>query len=498
MYIIIFFGSFVMKEIRKETKPISEWALSEFSGVDLSDKRLANRLMKLADNLSESPTSSINQACENWSETKAAYRFFQNDNVSESNILSAHVNKTVERISKYDTILAIQDTCYISYKNHKKTTGLGIIASRIRSKTTNFQTHGLVMHTSFAVTTEGLPLGLLDQKIVARSNVDEATRELKKKSHNNALPIEEKESIKWVESLRKSNNLGLQNTKIVTVCDREGDIYDLFKIALEDKNFVLIRARQDRLINKESLYSKKSGQKLWSFAKSLPRKGEIKISIPAKDNIPARVAVLDISYGDFTMNPPRNNIKLKTENLPNLKLSLLYIKEQQASGGEEQLEWLLLTNLTINNFDEAVEKVKWYGLRWRIEVFHKILKSGLHVEQCRLGTAERLIRYLTVMSIIAWRIFFITLIAREDPNIPCTTLLSEEEWKILYVKIKKTKTYPSTTPTIREAVVWIAQLGGFLARKNDGEPGPIVLWRGWKRLFDLTEGWNMALASITT
>lgn len=485
-----------MNKVKKYSKPISDWAFNEFGEVDFCDKRLSNRLLKLADNFAGSPESSINQACGNWSETKAAYRFFQNDSISESKILAKHVERTVERASKYETILSIQDTCYISYKNHKKTKGLGIIASRIRSKTTNFKTPGLVMHTAFAVTPDGLPLGLLDQNIHSRPPLPEEVKKIKKRSHNIALPIEEKESIKWIDSLRNSNNLNLKNTKVVTVCDREADIYDLFEVACRESSSILIRARQDRTVNKNSVYSKKSGDKLWSLAKKIPCQGEVEVAIPARDNKPSRTAILELRFGDFIMNPPKNNIKRKTEKLPNLKLHVIYIIEKDNSEIESPMEWVLLTNIPINNFEGAVEKMRWYCLRWRIEVFHKILKSGLRVEECRLGTADRLIRYLTVMSVIAWRIFFITLIARSDPTLPCTDLLAEEEWKVLYTKMHQSKDYPSAPPTIKEAVLWIAKLGGFLARKNDGEPGPITLWRGWKRLFDFTEGWNFALASL--
>jgi hypothetical protein len=486
-----------MDKMKVYSKPISGWALSEFGKVDFCDKRLSTRLLKLAGSFAESPESPINQACADWSATKAAYRFFQNDRVLESKILAAHVARTVERSNKYDTILAIQDTCYISYKNHKKTKGLGIIASRIRSHATNFRTPGLVMHTAFAITTEGLPLGLLDQKINSRLLIPEELKALKKKSHNIALSIEEKESIRWIESLKKSNHLGLENTRVVTLCDREGDIYDLFEVACRKRYSVLTRAHHDRVVNKKSTYSGKGGQRLWDVAKSFICKGEIKVTIPARNDKAARTALLEIRFGSFIMNPPKNNIKRRTEKLPNLKLNLVYVLEKNSPVGEEPIEWMLLSNIPICSFEEAVEKVKWYGLRWRIEVFHKVLKSGLRVEECRLGTADRLIRYLTVMSVIAWRIFFIALLAREDPNTPCTRLFAEEEWKVLYSKIHSTKTYPSFPPTIKEAVRWVSQLGGFLGRKNDGEPGPMVLWRGWKRLFDLTEGWNLALSSMT-
>lgn len=165
----------------KEHTELNGWVISEFNGVDFGDKRLSDRLIKIADSFANSPEKSINQACENWSQSKAAYRFFQNDAVSESEILNNHIAKTVERSKGLSTILAIQDTSYISYKDHKKTQGLGIITARINSETTNFQAHGLVMHTTFAVTTDGLPIGLLDQKISSRQPISKEADELKKR-----------------------------------------------------------------------------------------------------------------------------------------------------------------------------------------------------------------------------------------------------------------------------------------------------------------------------
>jgi hypothetical protein len=472
----------------------SGWAESEFGMVDFGDKRLSKRLLKVANSFADAPESSINQACGDWHQTKAAYRFFQNEAVSESKILERHITKTVARAQKYPTILAIQDTSYISYKDHPKTTGLGVISARLTSKSTNFEARGLVMHTTFAVTTQGLPLGLLDQKISSRPELDQTTKELKKRSHNNALPIEEKESMRWLDSLRKSNSYsGLKNTKVVTVCDREGDIYDFLEVACTSESAFLIRASRDRKVNKKSLYSEKNGEKLWELLGHSPCQGEISVNIPGRDNKPKRTAVLEVRFSSFVMNPPKNNIKHKTQKLPDLKLNAIYVIEKCPPLGEEPLSWMLLTNIAVNNFEEAREKIGWYCLRWRIEIFHKILKSGLKVEACRLGTGDRLSRFLTVASVIAWRIFYITLLAREDPNLPCDTLLAEEEWKVLYSKIHRTKDYPTRPPTIREAVRWIAQLGGFLGRKGDGEPGTITLWRGWKRLVDLAEGWNLAL-----
>ena len=470
------------------------WAKNEFGSADFGDKRLKARLIKLADRLSESPESPINQACSGWAETKAAYRFFRNESVVPKEILSSHVEQTAMRAKTHKTILAVQDTSYFNYTAHKKTTGLGVISSRPGTNVKKISAHGVIMHTSFALSTQGLPLGILDQKVYPREIVPEELKKLKKRSHNTSVAIKDKESFRWLESLRKTKEAVGNETQIVTICDREADMYEFFELAHLIGSPVLVRVSQQRRVNRASRYSKKTGQNLLSFLENLPCQGNIEVEIPARDGKPQRIATLELRFGSLTLNPPRNHIRHKTEEMPNLKLNAVYVVEKTAPPGTEALEWMLFTDLPVNSFDEAVEKVQWYCLRWRIEVFHKILKSGLHVEHCRLGTADRLVRYLTIMSIIAWRIFWITLLGRSDPTLPCTTLLEEHEWKVLYSKFRQTKRYPKTPPTIRETVRWIAQLGGFLARKGDGDPGTITLWRGWKRLNDLSEGWSLAHA----
>ena len=201
---------------------------------------------------------------------------------------------------------------------------------------------------------------------------------------------------------------------------------------------------------------------------------------------------MGIKFGPFRMNPPRNNPKHKTETLPDIQLFAIHALEKHPPKGEEPVEWMLLTNQPVTTLEEACERVRWYSLRWRIEMYFKVLKSGFRVEACRLGTAERLIRYLTVMGIVAWRLFMITLIARTNPSLPCSRLLSEQEWTVLAVKSSRNGCPPASPPTIADALIWIARLGGYLARKGDGSPGTLVLWRGWKRLTDLTEGWTLA------
>ena len=178
-----------------------------------------------------------------------------------------------------------------------------------------------------------------------------------------------------------------------------------------------------------------------------------------------------------------------SECLPFLPTYVVLAKETNAPDGVDALEWMLLTNVPVESFEQARERIDWYKLRWHIENFHKVLKSGCNIELCRLESAERLERYITLFSIIAWRLYWMTHVNRASPDKSCSEVLADHEWKALYCKIKKTRSLPTKPPTTREAIRWIAQLGGFLGRKGDGEPGITTTWRGWQRLLDISEAW---------
>ena len=464
------------------------WASEEFENANLGDKRLNRRLMTICDSFSESPESPINQACENWGDSKAAYRFFKNDKVKESEISVVHYHKTVGRASKHKTILAIQDTSYIIYTKHPKTKGLGKIAMHKGKHVKEIFTKGLVMHTCLAVNTKGLPLGLLHQNIFPRVLHDESKNSTK---HRDILPVEEKESYRWIEALSKTKEL-MSDFEVITVCDREGDFYDFFRTANQLEAKTLVRASVNRIVNKKARYATRDVIKLWDHISMMPEAGTFELNIPKHEKKAARTATVTVKFGSYKFNPPVNHIKHRTEKLPDLDMNAIYVFESNPPTGVDAIEWMLLTNFPINSFTDALEKIKWYCLRWRIEMFFKVLKSGLKVEDCRLGSANRLAKYLAIMSIIAWRLFMITLLGRTDPNKPCTDLITEHEWKVLFLKVNKNKELPEEIPSVGEVVIWIARLGGFLARKGDGFPGTITLWRGWKRLADLTDGWQIA------
>jgi hypothetical protein len=477
----------------------SGWADNEFAEVSLGDSRLNQRLIKLSHSFSESPEAPINQACENWAETKAAYRFFKNPKVACSAIMATHREQTAKRADSHETILAIQDTSYFVYTSHQKTKGLGDISLKKGKNVDKIYSRGLVMHACMATTTKGLPLGLLSQKIVARKN----TRAGEKPGVSDRLPIEEKESYRWLEALKDTKDVA-GNSRVVTVCDREADIYDFFKLGKEMETPVLVRASTDRPINRKSRYAEKDVVKLWAHVRKLEPAGTYEVDIPRKSKSKhspereARTAKVTVRYGTFRLNPPRNHPKQKTEDLPDLEMTAIHVIEENPPEGEEGIEWMLLTNLPVNSFEEACEKIRWYGLRWRIEVFFKVIKSGFRVEACRLAHGERLARYLTVMSVVAWRIFRMTLLARTDPNECCSQLLTQSEWQILIAKTKEGWNLPVRPPTIKEAVAAIAKLGGHLGRECDGPPGTLTLWRGWKRLINLVAGAKLANLTAAT
>ena len=423
----------------------TSWAQEEFADVSLGDKRLDARLIKLCNRFSDAPESPINQACADWAETKAAYRFFQNENVNVSEILAAHRCKTAQRSKKHKMVLALQDTSYFVYTSHPKTEGLGKMSLKKGKNVKKIYSNGLVVHTCLAVTTEGLPLGLFDQTIFARKL--RSKKAGKGGKPHDYLPVEEKESYRWLQALENTKEV-TGNTDIVTVCDREADLYDFFKCSHQIGATVLVRAIADRTINRTSRYAEKGVVKLWEHMRQQPETGFYTIDIPKRSKAKhckereARSATVTVRFGSFILNPPRNNAKHKIEHLPDIEMNAVYVLEPNPLDGEKPIEWMLLTNLPVTSHDEAYEKVLWYCLRWRIEMYFKVLKSGFRVEACRLGHADRLARYLTVMSIVAWRLFMITLIARTDPTTPCSTLLAYHEWKVLFLKVNKNKTLP--------------------------------------------------------
>lgn len=436
------------------------WFHVEFSNMAIKCGRTLKRFIRTMSTLSKKPGESISAASRDKAESKAIYRLLANDLISEEVVLDTHKKATIERIkAKGQTvILNIQDTSELNYTNHKKTTGLGEYG-------TTKQCRGLITHTAIAVTTDGVALGLLDQKTWSRDPAERG------KSKNKQRAIEDKESYKWLAGMDKSNAGIPESIKVINVCDREADIYDFYDKALEDNQYFLVRLVQ----NRKTVTEDKS---LDAVRKEKPA-GQIVVEIPrdTRNNRPERTATLEIRHVQVQVLTPRYARK-KPDGLGYVTLQIILAKEVNAPEGLTPIEWYLATNTQVNCFEEALEKVKWYVHRWKIERFHYILKSGCAIEKLQERDASRLQKLILMYSVIAIRILSMTYAARQTPEESCEQFFDKHEWRVLYCMANDTLQAPQQTPTIKEAISYLAKVGGFLGRKNDGNPGVKVIWKG--------------------
>ncbi len=499
------------------------WCRDEFEAIDLGDKRLNKRFIWTAMQISEQPLASINQACSAWEDTKGAYRLFSNERCTAEEIKKVHASKTLARIQGHRRVLVIQDSTTLNFNNHIATEGLGKIGRRA---STREQSQGLWMHSALAVLPhkssnerDGVPLGLLDQKIWARP-------QKKKTRKATGIPIEKKESFKWIEALQNTHAQAPSGTEFVTVCDREGDIFEFMHFAQDIGAKFLIRNNGDRRLwpdirwKVNGHWGVKPGNTLRNHLLKQPNSEILTIKVPRKAGLyPQREAKVEVRFGEVYLHSPTWPAELTSisPKMEPVRVHAIWVQEinppqeilnpdpktlaeqrkksprlrriNRGKNPSPPLEWMLLTNVEVKTLDDALERVRWYEQRWQIECFHKVLKSGCAVERCRLQHAERLEKYLVLNSVIAWKIHWISLVSRRTPNTPATYFLTTSEWQALYCKINKTRKPPKKPPTVYQTVRWLAQLGGFLGRKSDGEPGTTTLWRGWQRLHDIAEDW---------
>lgn len=458
----------------------SGWIEEETAGCKFKDKRHGKRFKNLLTQLWQGIGESVPFACQDWSNTKAAYRFFSNADISEKEILQGHFQSTQERFSKSkDPILVLQDTTTFSYQRDKPEL-IGITHllhhGNLFAKSQEHTQCGIQMHSSLAVTTNGLPLGLAAIKFWTRKKF-KGTNALKKHINPTRISIKKKESYRWLESMQESTKLLNEPNRCIHIGDRESDIYELFCTAQELGTNFLVRTCVNRL----------AGEGKHTIADEM---NEIKVKcthrLEVQDNKGNFTqAILEIKYRRIKVLPPIG----KQKEYPELWLTVIHAEERGTPKNRDKISWKLMTNLSVTSSKEAIEKLNWYSLRWKIETFHKILKSGCKAESSKLRTANRLVNLLAVFCILSWRVFWMTMINRCDPNASATLALTNNEIKILtYLTKSKTKTNQKISDFINK----IARLGGYLGRKSDPPPGNIVMWRGLSRLTDIELGFNLA------
>lgn len=460
-----------------------DWLDQEIDQDAFPDARLGKRFRSLLQSISARMGNPTPFACQDWAATKAAYRFFDNPRIDEGAVLSGHFAATRSRFEATSGLVhVLHDTTEFSYQRARpeligqtKETFVG------RDKEGRPQTRtvcGLLMHSSLVVTAEGLPLGMGAVKFWTRDKFKGANA-LRKSVNPTRMPIEEKESYRWLENVRQSTALLAEPQRCVHIADREGDIYELFSEARDLGAHFLIRASVDRMAGVEG------GTVAKEMAKT-EAAGVHRIEVRDRDG-KARVAELQVKFARMTLHPPLG----KQNRYPALELTAIHAYEENPPAGNERLEWKLLTDLPVESFQEAVEKLEWYAQRWKIETFHKILKSGCKAEESKLRTAERLTCLLSIYCIVSWRIFWLCMTNRTAPEAPADAVFTGTEIQVLAHLSPKTVSAKGM-PAVADCLKAIARLGGYLARRRDPPPGNLVLWRGFKRLVDIHLGFELA------
>lgn len=457
------------------TRPLGPpgWVHREFAGAALGDPRRQRRLLEIAAAFAARPTATIPQACGSWAAIKAAYRFFDHKSATMDRLLEPHRGATIERMRREPVVLVVQDTTSLNYTGRPALQGIGPIGNRANGP------QGLWLHNTMAFRPDGLALGLLDVQCWGR-------QQFGVKGQRQSKPIEDKESVKWLKPLAVVEQAAQRcpNSRLVTVGDREADIYELFELAHRQGHELLVRATQNRNIEGD-------GGRLRAHMESLPQAAEIELAVPRQHKRPARIARMAVRFAQITLAAPT-----KKQSLPPLPMTVVWAREVEPPPGiDEPLEWMLLSNRPAHSLDEALERLRWYACRWNIEVFHRTLKSGCQVEERQLGTADRLEACLAIDMVVAWRLQHLTWLGRAVPDMPCTVAFDDDQWKAILV-VKTRKPPPPQPPTLRQMILLVASLGGFIARNSDGEPGTKSLWIGLQRLDDIIIGYRSALAAF--
>jgi hypothetical protein len=458
---------------------------AELVGASLPDQRLARRLRRLLDQLSSAPGQPVPAACGDWAATKAAYRFFDNPRVTEHGVLAGHFAATAARCSAREgPILLLQDTTEFIYSRAKpgkigftKT----INGGRYKAGQPNVHTLcGVLMHSSLAVSLAGTPLGLTAVKFWTRTQF-KGTWTLKRHVNPTRVPIETKESYRWLENLRQSMALLAAPERCVHVADRESDIYELFCLAQDLRTRFLVRVQTNRLAQPPPDAQKQNvDHRVFAQLDAAPWSGRHHVTVGNGDE----TACLQVKFATITTLPPIGKQKRYSPQI----LTYIHALELDSRADRQPIDWKLVTNLPVADLAAAIEKLDWYALRWKAEVFHKVMKSGCRAEETRLQTAERLVKFLALVAVVSWCIFFVTMSARVKPDAPPATVLTAPEINALD-RIDAARARPRLRQrTLADYLLQIAMLGGYLARNRDPPPGNMVVWRGLTRLHDIAIG----------
>jgi hypothetical protein len=451
------------------------WVEHELADGTFPDQRLKTRLGRLLGDLGERIGGTLPMACQDWAATKAAYRFFDNPRLDDGVILAGHIAATATRFAAVPgTILVLHDTTEFSFTRNTAD-GVGYL-SYVKGRHGTHTACGLLMHSSLALTADGVPLGLAAVKFWSRKGF-KGTNARKRVINPTTVPIEQKESVRWLENVTRSTQELGDPGRCVHIGDREADIFELFHAAHAARTHFLVRTAVDRLAGQ-------GGTTVAKLMKRQPVQGVHKVEV-RDDQGCVSTATVHVRFCRLTIHPS----PAKRKRYGPLSLTVIHAIERGKPVGREPIRWKLLTDLPVDDLAAAIEKLDWYAMRWKIETFHKVLKSGCGAEQSKLRTAMRLTNWLAVLCVVGWRVFWLTMTSRATPDAAPEIAFTPGEIAVLD-RIAGRPPEPAQR-TVAHYLAEVANLGGYLARANDPPPGNLVVWRGLTRLADILLGFEL-------
>ncbi len=456
---------------------LDQFAHNEMGGAQLGDLRLSKRLVRTTNMQAAAPTLSIPEAAQgDRGQVKGHYRFIDQPKksaVTPENILAPHRARTLRRLQGERVALCLQDGTDLNFAAHPGCAGLGLIGKNKKSK----GTLGLHMHST--VSTAGVPLGV---PLIQYDAPDGKAQRGK--------PLEERKTFRWIRGLRDCAEMAAQlgGTRLVSVMDREADVFALFAEQRRLRRVdLLVRAKCNRTQGK-------GRPKLFDSIRAQPAQGKLKIEVARSS---ARRSTRKQAASPLReARTARAQLRWKTVELRDpagkqgpLRLQLVHVWEKEAPAGVEALEWFLLTTLEVSSQAAAERMLHWYGLRWRIEDWHRILKSGCKVQYLGHRTGQRIERAVTIKAVIAWRLAAMTLLGRETPEMPAEVLFTQVQIRVLRHFAARRRL--ATPGNLGLAVRTMAILGGYLYRKNGPPPGHQKIWSGWTRLTIMAEAYEL-------
>ena len=440
--------------------------VKDFPHLDLGDIRRNERFVTIINNVTAQPGASIPRHSGSWYDTKATYEFFKNEQISLDELKKTMQLYSAAQVMGADhpSVLIIHDISNISY-NELQAQGLGYLDNK--------EGRGILCYTSIAATPTGLPLSLMYQHTWIRP-----LEELGKADKRRQTAFEDKESFRWYEGMKEVNKLLDSSIHKLHIADRAADVYELFFHAFEPGTDLLIRARQNRSLQDDTLL-------LWDSIARQPLATAITLEVPDKTGKKKRTATLEVRYHPVEVLRPATARKDSSESVTLTAIEVREISSGSSSDDaaeEELIHWKLLTTLSVNSLTEVWQCVKWYTFRWLIERFHYVLKSGTKIEELQLKSAQSLQKAIMVYSMAAFRVMQLVYAGRHYPGVSCEVVLTKAQWMTLYMLIHNSKQVPEEPPSLQDAVKWIGRLGGHLGRKGDGPPGLKTVWRGYQQL----------------